>query len=73
MSGIWKRKIFWLLLPSVGVAERVFADGTTPPASPATQSAAQTLISFREAIFVLLVVVIVFLGLIGYEWVRKRT
>ena len=73
MSGIWKRKIFWLLLPSVGVAGRAFADGTTPPASPAAQSAAQTLISFREAIFVLLLVGIVFVGLIGYEWVRKRT
>ncbi|MBI1742029.1 hypothetical protein HYR54_03075 [Candidatus Acetothermia bacterium] len=73
MSGIWKRKVFWLLLPVVGIAERVFADGTTPVASPATQTAAQTLISFREAIFVLLLVLIVFAGLIGYEWVRKRT
>jgi hypothetical protein len=74
MRDIQVQRIPWLVFTvSMSLAWGALAQETTPPPSQAVaQSAIETVISFREAIFVLLLMVIIFAGLIGYEWVRKR-
>jgi hypothetical protein len=77
MRGNLRSRIAWLTLVAlISIAWGVLAQETPPQTSQAAASSAstitETLISWREAILVIMLVVVVFAGLIGYEWVRKR-
>jgi hypothetical protein len=75
MKGKWTRKLPGLLLMLfIAVVWGVVAQDNPPVSSAVTApSSPDTTISWRETIFVLFVLLILFAGLIGYEWVRKRT
>ncbi len=76
MRGILKSRISWLvLIVLMSVAGSALSQETPPQTSPAatTPTVIDSLISWREAALVFLLVVVFFAGLIGYEWVRKRT
>jgi hypothetical protein len=71
MSRTWTRNWLWFVLVLLVVLScGVLAQ--EPQTSPASQSPVFDL-SWRSVVFVLLLVLIVFAGLIGYEWVRRRT